>query len=320
MNNKYIHILGSKISEKNYNQIGNKAKNLELLLKAGFQVPPGFCVTCEGMNAYLQKINLKLDFKQLTDNLVLDKKNSFREIEKIQKKIINESMPDELFEKIKDTFNLMNEKRKDSGWIARSSSPIEDSSTAAFAGMFDSFGGLFSFEQVIEGIKQCFASSVNDRLLVYLHALKLLNDIPVLSVLVQKIINADKAGVLFTNHPVTKNENTIIIEGTWGFCELLVGGNITPDFWQINKKTFEVQSSRIGSKKKMMILEKDGLNIITTPLEKKNSLCLNSKDIKKLIEAALLVENFFDSPQDIEWVISDETLWIVQSRPISNIS
>ncbi len=316
MNTIYTHILGNK-NQLGAKEIGNKAANIEQLHFAGVPVPGGFCLTCEGIVEHLRVGGIKFDIKNILTKITSENNAGYLEAAEIRDAIRTAKVPPIILDELKLIFETMNSKVT-SGWIARSSSPVEDSATLAFAGMFDSVGGLFTFQELVDGIKDCWASVFNDRLLSYISGTEII-EFPGIAVLIQPLIPADKAGVIFTSNPVSGRNDRMVLEGTWGLGELLVGGKVTPDGWEIEKGTNTIKNSRVGTKKRMLHLNDNELVETDTPAAQKEILCLSSDEVKQLASIATHVEEFFNTPQDIEWVISDHKIWIVQSRPISNL-
>jgi pyruvate,water dikinase len=146
-------------------------------------------------------------------------------------------------------------------------------------------------------------------------------DTVAMAVVVQIMVPSDVSGILFTANPVNGERSDIIVNSSFGLGEAVVGGQVTPDSYVVDRKTLSVKESIIGPKKQKIISnEKQGTNLQDVPEHERNQLSLTEGSLKELTSIALKVENLFEGiPQDIEWAISEGKLWMLQSRPITNL-
>lgn len=180
----------------------------------------------------------------------------------------------------------------------RSSAVAEDSSEASWAGQLESYLNI-SRDDLISKIKECWDSVKSDRALNYAARQNLPEDRLLVAVVVQKMVDSQTAGVMFTVNPISKDKNEIMIESVLGMGESLVQGLVTPDNFIVDKKSLEVKS-------------KD--------LQKENEQFVDDENIKKLVELGKSIEDHYGSPQDIEWAIDKQgKIWILQSRPITTL-
>ncbi len=193
---------------------------------------------------------------------------------------------------------------------------------ASFAGQQETYLNVEGEEEVLDKVKKCWSSLFTPRAIFYRQEKGIAHDKVLMSVIIQKMVNAKAAGVMFTIHPVTGDENKIVIEGNWGLGETVVSGSITPDVYVIDKRTLEVVEKNIAEKTFELVRDPTtGKTIkVDVPPERRKQPCLTDEEIKRLAELAIKIENHYKCPQDIEWAIDrdlrfPDNVFIVQSRP-----
>ena len=203
------------------------------------------------------------------------------------------------------------------GFVAvRSSAVAEDLKQASFAGQQASFLNVKG-KYLVKYIKECWASFYNSRAIIYRERNKF-SHAPSMAVVIQKMINAKKSGVIFTVNPVNKNKNEMIIESIFGLGEAIVSGIVTPDHYAIEKKNLKIVKEIINEKK-IAIFRANGKNkTIKLDAKKANLKTLNFNELKQLAKEALKIEKYYKKPMDIEWAIDDK-LYILQARPITTL-
>lgn len=202
----------------------------------------------------------------------------------------------------------------------RSSGPEEDSAAASFAGRFASRMGVGSPEGLIHAVKRCWAANFSDAVLDYRSAMGVpAENLPPLAVIVQKQIFSERAGVLFTIHPLEPQMQNLYLEANFGTGESVVGGLVTPDAVTVSRSTGEVVEANIATKRLMTLLaadsERSRLVEVEEPL--KAAPALAAEQIAELVRKALYIEELMGAPQDLEWAFDARGLWILQSRPIT---
>ncbi len=200
----------------------------------------------------------------------------------------------------------------------RSSGTAEDLPDHSFAGQYDTYLGIANLKDCFEAIKKCWASLWTRRAYEYREK----NDFDHLTinmaVIVQSLIAADNSGVIFTADPITGRRGSIVIEACFGLGEALVSGKVTPDRFVVNKRNLKILSETISEKKIEHVLVQGGfVKEKTIPEERSTISCLDKKQVKRLAKLARKVETEFDKPQDIEWAISKNKIYLLQSRPIT---
>ena len=299
------------VKKKDIAFVGGKAANLgELYYK--FPIPNGFCITVKFFDDFLQSTNIKNKILELMKKLDVNKKNSVDNISnKIKNLIIKQVIPNELKILILENYSKLD------GYVAvRSSAVAEDLEQASFAGQQASFLNVKG-KDLIKYVKECWASFYNSRAIIYREKNNF-SHAPSMAVVIQKMVNAKKSGVIFTVNPVNKNKNEMIIESIFGLGEAIVSGIVTPDHYVIDKKTHSILKEIINEKKLAIIKENGKNQRIKLDKKRANAKSLNTKELNDLIKEGLLIEKYYKKPMDIEWSIDDK-LYILQARSITTL-
>lgn len=269
----------SDIKETDLPLVGGKGLNLGLLVEAGFSVPDGFCVTTD---AYKHAIGQ-------TNNPAIAS--------------ISQDMADEI---------LSAYSQLGSGKVAvRSSATAEDLPDASFAGQQDTFLNIQGNENLLEAIKDCWASLRSERAIAYRSEREIDDSLVSMSVVIQKMLQPDSSGVMFSVSPA--DEKSLMIESSWGLGEAIVSGKVMPDSFTVDRDSLQIADSAILSKK-VMITEAGELEV---PAEKQAIPSLKEEQIIQLARMGLEVEKFYSAPQDMEWALVNDELYLLQSRPIT---
>jgi phosphoenolpyruvate synthase/pyruvate phosphate dikinase len=204
----------------------------------------------------------------------------------------------------------------DQYYAVRSSATYEDGSRMSFAGQFDSYLGIRGLSSITDAILRCFQSFANLRAAIYKGHHKHSTDVPANhSVFVQEMVFSSKAGVLFTQHPVT-SDDVIVINSSYGLGSLIVEGRITPDAITVLKSdlTYHYQ---LGTKRTMAIITASGVEVISVPPANRQLLSLTDDHIKELAHIGIDLEDMYAQPLDIEWAIFGNKIYLLQMRPIT---
>jgi rifampicin phosphotransferase len=297
--------------------VGGKGANLgELARIKGIRVPDGFCVTTEAYKKITEN-NRELDglLDELT-GLKAEERENIREISaKIRSVIENIPVPTEIAEEIADHLAKLGEK---DAYAVRSSATAEDLPTASFAGQQETYLNIIGKEAVIRHAARCWASLFTERAVIY----RLRNGFDhrqvYLSVVVQKMVFPQAAGILFTADPVTSDRKALSIDAGFGLGEAMVSGLVNADNYRVRRG--KVIEKRISAKKLAVYAAPDGgTTARAVEPERQNAQVLTDEQILRLERIGRTVERHFGCPQDIEWCLVDETFYIVQSRPITTL-
>ena len=305
-----------EITKKDVEIAGGKGASLGEMTNAKIPVPPGFVILSDAFEYYLKEN--KLDFK-IAAVLKKVKHEDVKKVEKaseeIRKMIMAGKVPKDLLLEIKSSFKKLNAK-----YVAvRSSATAEDGAANAWAGQLDSF--LNTTSKTLEtNVKKCFASLFTPRAIFYRFEKGLNDSFISLAVVVQKMVNSEKAGVAFSVHPVTENKNNIMIEGSWGLGEAVVSGQVTPDGYVVEKKSKKTLDKNIAEKSRGLFRKGSGGNVWKNiPAKKAEEECLSDDDVSKLSEIIIGIEKHYGFPCDIEWAYEKGKFYITQSRPITTL-
>ncbi|MBI2592579.1 MAG: PEP/pyruvate-binding domain-containing protein [Candidatus Colwellbacteria bacterium] len=259
--------------------VGGKGASLGELTRAGIPVPPGFIVTTD-----------------------------------VFRKFAYDSVDEALRAEILSAFDKLGAERV----AVRSSAVAEDSSSASWAGQLETYLNV-TREDLINRIKDCCNSIKSKGALAYAEDKNVSEDQLAVAVVVQKMIDSEVSGVVFTVNPITKDENELMIEAGFGLGEMMVQGMITPDSFVVDKKTLEIKNSDIKTQETMMIFKNGETKEVEVPDDKKSEQALDDDQVIELAKLALKIENHYGSPQDIEWALEKENIYILQSRPITTL-
>ena len=276
-------------------------------------VPDGFIVTAQAYGEFVKNVQDEI-FTLLKKLNVEDSLKLEEASQNIQEIILKTDIPADIVEDIKKNY----EKLK--GFVAvRSSATAEDLPNASFAGQQATFLNVNGTDKVIKAVKECWASLFTARAIYYRETNKFKHEDVLIAVVVQKMVNSQKAGVLFTVNPVNNNHDEIIIEGAFGLGEMVVSGQLTPDMYLVNKKDLTIKEKNINEQEFGLFRDKKGNNV---KLKNKNPAdsVLKDKEVIELAKLAIKIENHYKKPQDIEWAVGDDNkIYILQSRPITTL-
>lgn len=298
-------------------EVGGKGANLGELSKIeGIHVPDGFCITTE---AFKRIIGETSSINELLDQLSLLKVEDREKIGELSgeiRRIIEEiAIPQDIHKEITRFLARLDDKQ---AYAVRSSATAEDLPTASFAGQQDTYLNIIGKEAILKHISKCWASLFSERAVTY----RLQNGFDHrkvhLSVVVQKMVIPQMAGILFTADPVTSNRKVISIDASFGLGEALVSGLVNADIYKV--RNGKVIDKKISTKKLALYALKDGgTKAQEIAPEQQNRQVLSDEQILQLERLGRKVEAHFGQPQDIEWCLLDDTFSLVQSRPITTL-
>jgi len=305
----------TQISKKDTEIAGGKGASLGEMTQAGIPVPEGFVILSNVFNRFMEQTNLNVEIDDVLDSVDIKEVHTVENAsEKIQAMMLSKEMPKDIKTEILNFYKKLNCK-----FVAvRSSATLEDSVSAAWAGQLDSF--LNTTEKTLfENVKKCWASLFTPRAIFYRFEKKLNKDKISVAVVVQKMVDSEESGIAFSVHPVTQDENQIIIEAGFGLGEAIVSGSITPDSYVVNKQDFSILDINVNEQTKALFKKAKGGNEWKNLGEKGKKQVLTEKKIIELSKLIVKIENHYGFPCDIEWAKEKGKFYIVQSRPITTI-
>jgi len=308
--------------------VGGKNANLGEMLQAGIPVPPGFAVTAYAYNKFIKETGLAEKIYKTIEETVTAVSNpqQFEKASKEIRKLIEAThMPRDIETAIAKAYTLLSKRTKSAEALVavRSSATAEDLPDASFAGQQETYLNVAGAKELVEKTVKCWSSLFTPRAIFYRTEKGFKHEQVLISVGVQKMVNAKAAGVIFTINPVTGESDQIVIEANWGIGESVVSGSITPDNYKVDKKTLKILEKRIAPKTTEYIRDpKTGKTIHNdVPAGRQKQPCLTDEEISRLAELAKDIEKHYGGhPQDIEFAIDRDlpfpkNVFIVQSRP-----
>ncbi|WP_242308055.1 phosphoenolpyruvate synthase [Bacillus cereus group sp. BfR-BA-01524] len=297
--------------------VGGKGLNLgELSNIQGIQVPEGFCVTTVG---YEQAIGKNEAFQTLLNQLAMLKIEERDQIGEISKKIREVIMAVEIpVDVVESVAHYLPHFGDENAYAVRSSATAEDLPHASFAGQQDTYLNIIGKEDILQHIKKCWASLFTDRTVIYRMQNGFDHNQVSICVVVQKMVFPEASGILFTADPITSNRKVLSIDASFGLGEALVSGLVSADNYKV--KEDEIVEKVIATKKLAIYGRKEGgteTKKISPNQQKVQTL--TEQQILQLARIGRQIEAYFGCPQDIEWCLVDDTIYIVQSRPITTL-
>ena len=299
---------------------GGKGANLGELIQAGFDVPPGYVITTVAYDLFLHEHNLQERLSDLVSMLNFDNPDSFQQVSQTIRDLFKHtSIPQQITD---ETLRACRELGGDAVAV-RSSATAEDLPEAAFAGQQETFLNIVGEKELLEAVRACWASLWSERAILYRARQNVDQKAVKLAIVVQTMVPAEVAGVMFTANPVSGARDELVIDANPGLGEAVVSGMVTPDHFLVGKKSQRVKEYQPG-KREVMIRSKmgGGIEQVTSTEEKTNTPALTNQGIRKLAQLGIKIERHFGLPQDIEWAWVQNgskagRFLILQSRPMT---
>lgn len=319
--------------------VGGKAANLAALIRAGFPVPPGFVITTHGFRAFTEanrRLNgvLEIGGAVPAANLV-DSEDALCEL---RHRIDQGAIPEGLKREILIEYRHLNERARtlvpdrhhtvpsSSSHEARlpvavrSSATIEDLDEGSFAGGQESLLNVEGEVALLAAVKRCWSSVLTPRALFEFKRRGIDPADVGLAVVVQQLVPADAAGILFTANPVTGNAREVVINAGWGLGQAVASGRVTPDTVVVDKATRRLTGVEVGDKTIMTVLTPGGTAEQPVERRRRERQVLTPTQVRALVDLGCAVEGYFGRPQDVEWAIAGEQIHVLQSRPVTTLS
>jgi pyruvate,water dikinase len=303
--------------------VGGKGANLGEMTAAGLPVPPGFVLTIDAYEAFCNsnelgpRIAAELKGVAPDDTAALSKVSS-----KLRDIIMSGTMPDGLRAAIEAAYAALVKQDATRPRVAvRSSATAEDTAQFSFAGMFESFLNVSGTDDLVEAVKKCWASTFGARVLYYRISQGMPSEMPV-AVIVQRMVSSDKSGVMFTTDPSTRDSSRMVIEAAWGLGESVVQGAVTPDRHVLDKQSLAVLSSTIAEKEFLLTWDdssKSNKRVDLAGDARAKAPVLTPSEVQTLGTLARRAEEHYGKPQDLEFAIEAQDVFLTQSRPITTL-
>jgi phosphohistidine swiveling domain-containing protein len=321
--------------------VGGKAENLAQLVLAGFPVPPGFLITTAAYREFVQANDLQRRIVALArSGAGTDYEVASAEIRRLFER---GRVPPQVAAAIRQAYASFRRKGEAPGPVAvrcsechccdlehgsageevpmavRSSATAEDLPGASFAGQQETYLNVADEEEVLRAVKRCWSSLWTPRALAYRARQGIDPDTVSLAVVVQEMVDASAAGVLFTANPLTGARDDVVIDAAWGLGEAVVSGLVTPDHIVADKATGKVKQMAVADKAVLTATTAGGTDERAVEANRRGSAVLDAAQVAELVRLGAAVEAHYRAPQDIEWCLADGRFWIVQSRPVTTL-
>ena len=316
----------NEITKDSLAEAGGKGANLGEMATAGFPVPPGFIVSAGAYFDFVEKNKLDAVIKLKTEGLDCEDTQALDEASTaIKEAIIAAEIPNDLRAEIVRAYNKLCgvdfiPSMADEVLVAvRSSATAEDLPEFSFAGQQATFLNVSGSEDVVKTIRKCWASLFEARAIYYRKNAGFDNIKVGIAVVVQKMVQSDASGVMFTADPVMNDLGKIIVEAGFGLGEAIVSGMITPDHFVVEKKTMKLLTKQVNRQESMIVRRGRKTEAVEVPEEIQETQKITDRDVLKLSAYGIKLEEHYQKPQDVEWAIEKGELYIVQTRAITTL-
>ncbi len=308
------------VSDSDLPLVGGKASKLGELVRQGLPIPPGFVLTTEAYQAFVERTGLHAEIPAALATIDADRAETVESAsQRIRKAFEAAEFPPDLKKAVTEAYEAYVKQHRVRFSAVRSSATMEDLEGASFAGLQETYLNVAGTEHVLSAVKKCWASLFTARVLVYRQRKGFDHAQVRLAVLIQKMVDVTVSGICFTRDPNT-GENHMIVEAGLGLGEAIVGGEVTPDHYVIDGATQKIVHKQISAQKVRIVRAEGGGN-------RREEIPPNLREVQKLpdqrllrlVSLARLIESHYRRPMDIEWCADAETLYVVQARPVTTI-
>jgi pyruvate, water dikinase len=299
-------------------EVGGKGASLGELTRAGIDVPPGFVVKTRAFETFLDGLECNAPIRARVAALDAD---DLRAIEacsaELRARVTGAPLPGPLEQELAEAYRSLGARAASAAVAVRSSATTEDAADASFAGLQDTYLWITDQAHMLDRVRACWASLYSVESISYRRHRGIDERAVAMGVVVQSMVDARCAGVMFTRSPTTGDRSVITIEGAWGLGSAVVGGEVTPDRWVIGKVTGEISAREISDKHiEHRRAAAGGTESAEVAPERRAAPCLSDAELEQLRQVARRIEKHYGCAQDIEWAIDSRgALLLLQSRP-----
>jgi len=328
----------SELKKEDVAIAGGKGASLAEMYNIKIPVPAGFVITAQSYEYFIKEHSIEKEMKEILSNLDVNDTAALNEASKKIRELIEKAeFPQEMKDEIVEAYDILDVedvkgkkesegdalgimKKGEEPFVAvRSSATTEDLADASFAGQQETFLNVKGKEDLLIKVRKCMSSLFTARAIYYREKKGFEHAKSYLAVVVQKMVDSEKSGVIFSQNP-TKDDKSIVVEAVWGLGEGIVSGQIKPDHYVVDTdlENFKIRESKIATKKTAIIRNEEGKNeSVKLGEDRANKRVLDSYEVKRLAQYARQLEEHYKKPQDIEFAIDETDMYIVQSRPIT---
>ncbi len=296
--------------------VGGKGANLGELTHAGFPVPSGFCLTVAAFQQFVHSSADASDLYALLATVTTEDLDTVRTVgQQVRETLLDVPVPPNIGQAVLQQWKRLGPRH---AYAVRSSATAEDLPDASFAGQQDTYLNVFGETDLLDAVRKCWVSLFTDRAIIYRCQNGFSHQDVQLSVVVQQMVMAEFSGVLFTADPLTGHRHTLSIDASFGLGEALVGGLVSPDSYRVDKRKRAILDRQIADKLVAIFPQKDGGTHKETLSDAQRAQpVLTDDQVLSLADLGGRVEAHYGSPQDIEWAIAEEQIYLLQARPIT---
>jgi pyruvate, water dikinase len=299
-------------------QVGGKGGSLGELTRAGIAVPPGFVVKTAAFEHFLEAAERDAPIRARIAAVDPDDLAAVTAVsQELRARLDAAPLPAPIVGAIERAYRQLNAARQ-AAVAVRSSATTEDAADASFAGLQDTYLWVQSLEQCLDKVRSCWGSLYSVESITYRRRHAFAETDVAMAVVVQTMVDARTAGVMFTRSPLTGDRSVMAIEGSWGLGSAVVGGEVTPDRWIVGKITGEISVREVSDKHiRHVPVSAGGIESVAVPEEQRKVASMSDAELEALRVIGRKVERHYGRPQDIEWAVDRHTgaIVLLQSRP-----
>ncbi len=306
-----------------HERLGGKCTSLAIMTSAGAPVPPGFAITTDAFDAVMNQTTLREHILRVLDGLDMnDTAEVDRRAAHVREQILTQEVPDDVRDETIAAYVALMERCGGEVPVAvRSSATAEDLPDASFAGQQDTYLWITGQRDVLQRVRECWASLYTARAITYRAANNIPDEGLSMAVAVQKMVNSRTSGVAMTIDPKNGDRSKIVIDSSWGLGELVVSGEVTPDNFLVDKVLLHVIDRIISDKHEELVPTGHGtVARREVDADRRTSSSLSEEEIVAVARLAKSAEKHYGSVQDVEWAIdadlpAGQNVLLLQSRP-----
>ncbi|MCP4502182.1 MAG: hypothetical protein GY822_19670 [Deltaproteobacteria bacterium] len=311
------------IEQDDLEHVGGKGLSLGTVTRHGLPVPAGFCVTTESYKRFTDVVPDFVECRDALENVAAEDTDSIRQgAAEMRDRINATTFPSAVVAAVTSMFGNVSAEDdvKGRAFAVRSSATLEDLPEASFAEQHDSYLEVRGVEEILQKLRECFASLFTDRGVAYRRRQELREVDAQMAVVVQAMAASEVAGVLFTADPISGSRDVCIIDASYGLGEAVVSGVVNPDGYRVNKSDGVLVSHHVGDKLVAIVPENSGgVQTVEVAQADRERRALDDKELAQIVELGRNVEELSGQPQDVEWGIENGGVMLLQSRPITSL-
>ena len=299
-------------------EVGGKGASLGELIRAGIDVPPGFVVKTRAFEIFLAALECSAPIRARVAALDAGDLQAIEACSaELRARVTATPLPAPLADEFGEAYRALTARAASTAVAVRSSATTEDAADASFAGLQDTYLWIADEAHMLDRVRACWASLYSVESIVYRRHRGIDESAVAMGVVVQSMVDARSAGVMFTRSPTTGDRSVITIEGAWGLGSAVVGGEVTPDRWVIGKITGEISAREVSDKHiEHRRAAAGGVETTEVAAERRAAPCVSDTELEQLRQVARRIEKHYGCAQDIEWAIDSRgALLLLQSRP-----